>query len=392
MERAIAKAVKGRRVLADGRWLTCIGNKNVKAGDVIWTDGRCVYGNQSEGGGCCLPIDLPLSGIPILGKKGKHQYFAKDMLQDAGDGEEHSRMLNNGRKYQFFDLDQLLDAEFDDKGNLYTLESGGATYNFDRMEYESFGDLCLARNGEAIMEFDILPCLKRQCEKASKEAETLVSPMAGDNPGSSTAIEFTQCLIMNGKVDVYGNYALVLDTIVDAAHEEWAYQTMPGPWGSTGTTYIMQNIGRSSCQQRSLITREEEQVYMEGIWTDTTLYEGDGSHEETQWDLPAGALRLPLQDGYYCTFDGKVDMHYPSSGGDYTASIYNAEKELVVVGPFNPFMNLSICKLGDGEYLIGTGFYLYLYRNGTLMKEMNYCNNLRLRKMTNLNRWKKERG
>ena len=43
-------AVSGGNVLAGGRWLRAIGNQTIEAGDLIWTDGRCVYGNLAEGG------------------------------------------------------------------------------------------------------------------------------------------------------------------------------------------------------------------------------------------------------------------------------------------------------------------------------------------------------
>lgn len=46
MYKARVEAVSGTKVRAGGKWLTCIGNKNVRVGDSIWTDGRCVYGNE----------------------------------------------------------------------------------------------------------------------------------------------------------------------------------------------------------------------------------------------------------------------------------------------------------------------------------------------------------
>ena len=46
MYRARAEAISGTNVYAGGKWLQCIGNKNVSVGDYIWTDGRCVYGNH----------------------------------------------------------------------------------------------------------------------------------------------------------------------------------------------------------------------------------------------------------------------------------------------------------------------------------------------------------
>ena len=85
-------------------------------------------------------------------------------------------------------------------------------------------------------------------------------------------------------------------------------------------------------------------------------------------------------------------MHYPSNGGDYSASIYNANGEFILSGMFDPFMNLAICEAGLGQYLLSTGFDLYLYADGVPTKLDDSIGNLRLRKMTNLSRWKKERG
>ena len=390
MQRAIAKAVRGNQVLADGRWLTCIGNKNVKTGDLIWTDGRCVYGNQAEGGNSNVPI-LPAQGIPVFGIEGEYQYFAKGALHKAGSGKEHQNMLNDKKKYTFFNQGEyVLDAEFDADGNLYTLEGGGISYDFAIMDYEFFGHCRLARNGETLVKFDVMPILKRQIAKAVQLAESLKRPIKGDDPGAQTTLEFTQSTIIAGKVDAEGNYVLVVDTLTGASHREWAYYTIALPFGGSNT-YIMESGSTSDCQQRSLLTAEGEQIYMEGQWENAWGY-GDRYYHKTQWDAPAGSIRLPLQDGYFCTFDGKVDMHYPSSGGDYTGKIYNAAGELVLTGQFDPLMNLSICPVGAGRYLIGTGYFLYLYADGTFTKLMNACGNFRLRKMNNLSRWKKERG
>lgn len=65
MHRARASEVRGNKVLVDGAWLTCIGNRSVYPGEWIWTDGHCVYRHESEGGSSYVPTDV-LSGIPIL--------------------------------------------------------------------------------------------------------------------------------------------------------------------------------------------------------------------------------------------------------------------------------------------------------------------------------------
>lgn len=48
MYRAKVEAISGIKIFAGGKWLQCIGNKNVNVGDYIWTDGRCVYGHNQQ--------------------------------------------------------------------------------------------------------------------------------------------------------------------------------------------------------------------------------------------------------------------------------------------------------------------------------------------------------
>lgn len=45
MYRARVEAINGLNVKAGGKWLIAIGNKPVSIGEIVWTDGRCVYGN-----------------------------------------------------------------------------------------------------------------------------------------------------------------------------------------------------------------------------------------------------------------------------------------------------------------------------------------------------------
>lgn len=66
MYRARADAVSGTKVFADGKWLQCIGNKNVSVGEYIWTDGRCVYGHFQESEQPQVITAPQEEGIPII--------------------------------------------------------------------------------------------------------------------------------------------------------------------------------------------------------------------------------------------------------------------------------------------------------------------------------------
>ncbi len=70
MYKARVETVSGTKVRAGGKWLTCIGNKNVRVGDNIWTDGRCVYGNEYTPQQPIVITGKDEFGIPLAGYLG----------------------------------------------------------------------------------------------------------------------------------------------------------------------------------------------------------------------------------------------------------------------------------------------------------------------------------
>lgn len=67
MYKAKVTAVSGLKVLAGGKWLTRIGNRNIKVGDNIWTDGRCVYGyEQSPQQPIVITSNPEIVGLPLI--------------------------------------------------------------------------------------------------------------------------------------------------------------------------------------------------------------------------------------------------------------------------------------------------------------------------------------
>lgn len=87
MYRVRAEAVSGTKVYAGGKWLTCIGNKPVSVGELIYTDGRCVYGNYQE---AQQPLVIPPTAeeeiIPIVTTKGFY-IFDKGKLKLFSDAD-----------------------------------------------------------------------------------------------------------------------------------------------------------------------------------------------------------------------------------------------------------------------------------------------------------------
>ena len=130
MYRAKAEAVSGNKVYAGGKWLTCIGNKNVCVGEMIWTDGRCVYGNFRESQQP-LVITAPLDveeGIPIITTGGGLYSFSKIKLkQNATLEKKYNLMINDYKKNVFVSNDSnIIAANIDKDGNVFLLRANDA--------------------------------------------------------------------------------------------------------------------------------------------------------------------------------------------------------------------------------------------------------------------------
>ena len=98
--------VNGRKVQAGGKWLTAIGNRAVSVGDLVWTDGRCVYGHHSDAGGSPTIIANKPEEIPLL--IGKYStstgsqygvYNPKKGVNVIRNGEKHDKHPNWKQAY-----------------------------------------------------------------------------------------------------------------------------------------------------------------------------------------------------------------------------------------------------------------------------------------------------
>ena len=127
MYRARVDSVSGTKVFAAGKWLQCIGNKNVRVGDYIWTDGRCVYGNnQVPQQPLVIPTSKDDEGIPILHSNYTtitYLSLLKNKLKPIAETNHYSlsEMINNRKGQVFFH--KYLAANVDEQGNIFVLKN-----------------------------------------------------------------------------------------------------------------------------------------------------------------------------------------------------------------------------------------------------------------------------
>ena len=94
--------IDGRKVQAAGKWLTTIGNRVINIGDLVWTDGKCVYGHSLVSGGAPTIIVSKPEEIPLLIGKYSYDegnqygsYSVKKGVKTFGSGENHDGLINN---------------------------------------------------------------------------------------------------------------------------------------------------------------------------------------------------------------------------------------------------------------------------------------------------------
>lgn len=184
MYKARVEAVSGTKVRADGKWLTCIGNKPVRVGDTVWTDGRCVYGYEQTPQQPIVITGKEELGIPIVANK---QYLTYDKkLKEHTDIDSDTaamkilpkiKILTNDKKGKvYYSTDEnILAANADNFGNLYYLIEDGDNIN-------------IVKNGE-VVNFVENPAKT----KAPKEAEAHFQKDPSSMSGEPRYIKFIKC-------------------------------------------------------------------------------------------------------------------------------------------------------------------------------------------------------
>lgn len=405
MHKVCIGAVDGRMVKAGGKWLKCIGNKSMAVGDRVWTDGRCVYGHESEGGGSYVPAES-LSGIPIFRpwwhdgvNEPYYNYYADGMIQTFGQGEAHEYFINRGNKFTFIDRG-FVDADCDDKGNLYTLGHADIFLDHESGGYETSGDPCVRCNGEVAESYNLMPYVLESIPKAEEMAKAECRPERGDDAGSTTEVTSLLCSVLGGRVGTDGSFYIVAHLTVKVEHTEYAYSSESGLYGGMDV-YMHGNTAKAELCRRVIFDGSSVVEWFKGYWLNWRTFSyspygggiGDYRNSRDAWYAPMSGIHYPVHDGMYMTIEGTANfLEYPSSSGNYTASIYSDKDELLLELPASPADSLCLCRIGEGKYLVSKNGWLYIWENGNLTDLKMGCSNYRLRRMSNLKKWKKARG
>ena len=292
MYRVRAEAVSGTKVYAGGKWLTCIGNKNVRVGEMIWTDGRCVYGNFQESQQPLVITNKPEEVIPIITINGEPYSFSEKKLKhDATLEKEYSLMINDRKNIFVSNDSNILAANIDDKGNVFQI----------RMKDEHSHKVQILKNGSVIKEIDL-------DEEAKKHEDLLkISFLSFHEPGMVyetedlphsyfpgifPGIPVSRRGIDSAFIENENSWYLTLHFIVTATKRSYFVDTN-NPWVQQCTADVLACIQPSGNEALVVINRFPARYPDPDA--SAPLYIG---YDDT-YDFLYEDFEIPLGDGYY---------------------------------------------------------------------------------------------
>lgn len=172
MYRARVEQVDGTRVRAGGKWLTCIGNRNVRVGDFVQTDGRCVYGHEIESS---TPLVITKEkeelGIPIetFSPTNLYTYFPlKRYLKFFKNGYTTQMMINDYKGSAYFTNTSDTVALNIDKTKNFFRVTYKRTPNDQYGNFASSGKAIISKNNKALFTIDLLDLTNATISQANQ--------------------------------------------------------------------------------------------------------------------------------------------------------------------------------------------------------------------------------
>ena len=125
----IAKVNGSTCIDATGKELIRIGNMNVRAGDVVWTDGRCIYGNMMHNTEPEISFanssDMKAPGIPLYCSNGNLLIYTKNhKIYRYSPVTDYRSFVNNDKFCGLASVSGITsDMDIDGKGNVWEIKS-----------------------------------------------------------------------------------------------------------------------------------------------------------------------------------------------------------------------------------------------------------------------------
>ena len=448
MYRARVETVSGLKVRAGGKWLTCIGNRVVRAGDMIWTDGRCVYGHDREAQTPLVIVNPAKEDTAIPIQIGNSLYtYRKDKLELVGEMPRGLRLLNN-KKRSVYGLTADA-ANIDATGDLYVInDSNGAYFDYSAQNSTApYGNspvecvnpnprIVVKKNGNTIKELSLNDIIESTAAVAKENSGgwantpqpyTFIEPVyPGPTHGDAVFAVYDDtrsARVLYAFIENADSWAIIYS--VSAKYEysldwwSWGEGYYPGEplyylhiaQSDVLRLYYINSSGEKKIlYQINLVWNRTDESNASGVRLGYWIYEYLGTFTE-EVVVSDTDVKIPMQDGYYfkVTYNHAPRVAYPylvwmpttvaqysifSPENDFLCNVGSLELEENVgnyIAAYQPCF-FTAQKISAEEHLVGVQAPdlggLYTVKGGTLSQLLNEnCQNYCLRPMKKYRHW-----
>ena len=421
MHRARVTAVGNTKAQADGKWLNIIGNKAIAVGDFVWTDGRCVYGNISEGGGVAPVISVNEPYVPIFMKDGTHCLYHKGKLKTGWQDARHELMASRGCSVVFSDAYRVLDVSVGTSGEVqeliherYSHRNGALGYWFKDyggsigaklgiyFEWEPQDHYWLAGAETEPEQMKYAQVLQEGASLVAEQALVELEKQGPSGEGESmTVLPEKECRITGGWYESEQDYCLFLEGNAQALYmsgrnlgiyddRERCWQADFGTLYSWEVEYLLEMVATPEG-----ITVLRGRYNNNGSWRLTYLPLDEEYGEPYHFVDSIQSIDLRLPDGFKVTMSRRNKERIEYDGYDEQAYNYELKspqgQQICEVNGYEPEKRLLACKLRPRTWLVAFDGKLYRVKNGEkkLIEGDCYHCNTRLRPMKDWKNWMK---
>ena len=421
MHRARVTAVGNTKAQADGKWLNIIGNKAIAVGDFVWTDGRCVYGNISEGGGAAPVINTSESYVPIFMKDGTRCLYHKGKLKAGWQDTRHELMASRGSEVVFSDYYRALDVSLSQSGEVQELITEKYVYGHGTTGY-SFHDYQDSRGAKVGIYFDgderefywrdgliadmeklkFIPVLQQGTKMAGDYAMAELTRQAPVGAaGSYTVLPYSECRIKRGWYESEQEYCFILEgnaraiymtgrNLCVSADSRQCWEADYGTLDFWEVEYLLE-----------LMATPAGITILRGRFNNNTDFALTYLPLDEEYDEPysfmdfSESIDLLLPDGFKVNMSrsNKERIEYMGYEPDsYSYELKSPQgQKICEIDGYEPGQRLLACKLRPRTWLVAFEGKLYRVKNGEKkLIEGDYNHrNARLRPMKNFKEWMK---
>ena len=296
----IAKAavVSGTKVFADGKWLTCIGNKRVRAGDYIWTDGRCVYGNKLISQQPLVITSNDDKAIPILSfRKGyslttdKKQLKYIEMPDITYKNFSKAIMINDERNVFLYNEEPVIVEEKEDESEDYKIFERLLTANilngnhyymvlnykkYDNAD-EEYSAIKILKNGEVVQTFNLEELINETYNKCEMPPQVIISA-----PTSQQEMTIFDYSMSEYFIEDESHWQFIFIAYVD---KELSYELTASTYDGSHEYEIAESFGQTFnvLNERILVQPKKKQVLFSSYVSGKGIGMGEGF---TTWGEP----------------------------------------------------------------------------------------------------------